>query len=226
MNATPCPNCGNPLEPNVKVCTRCGQAVSTPVPAAPSSAGKGPRLPVVPLAILAGGVLALVLVLLLGRTNPPAGEVLSGPSSPTPPSAVAQRAPMMPAAPDQPGVTPAAPPTVAVAPPAAAPPVAVATAPPPTPTPPIEMVYECREGAIFGVDPEEALVTVNGTAIGTADEWDDAGGGQKYVFGGAGTYYVKLSLQDYRTAWVKIIVRPGAEEEFAKVDLDLEAIED
>ena len=226
MSTTFCSNCGNNLEPNAKVCTRCGQAVPQPASAAPSSAGKGPGLPVVPLAILAGGVLALILVLLLVRGNPPAGDVLSGPTSPTPPPVVAQQAPPMPTALDQPGVTPTTAPTVAAAPPAVAPPVAVATAPPPTPTPPIQMVYECRKGAIFGVDPEEALVTVNGTTIGTADEWDDAGGGQKYVFDRAGTYYVKLSLQDYRTAWVKIVVRPGAEEEYAEVDLDLEEIED
>jgi serine/threonine protein kinase len=54
----------------------------------------------------------------------------------------------------------------------------------------------------------------------------DAGGGRKYLFGGAGTYYVKLSLRDYRTAWVKIVVHPGAAEEYADVDLDLEKLED
>jgi hypothetical protein len=185
----------------------------------------------VPLAILAAGVLALVLVLLLVRGNPPAGDVLSGPPSPTPPLAVVQQAPTMPAALGQSGVAPTAAPTVAVAPPTLAPPTvapaaAVAVAPPPTPTPPIEVVYECRGGAIFGVDPEDALVTVNGTTIGTADEWDDAGGGKKYLFGNAGNYYVKLSLQGYRTAWIKIVVRPGAEEEYAEVDLDLEKLED
>jgi len=223
---TLCPNCGNTLEPNAKVCTRCGQAVPTPVPAAPSRAGEGRGLPIVPLAILCGGILALVLVLLLVRGNPPAGDVLSGPAFPTAPPAVAQQAPTAPAAIDRQSVTPTAAPTVGAAPPALAPPIAVAAAPPPTPTPPIQMVYECREGAIFGVDPEEALVMVNGTTIGTADEWDDAGGGKKYLFGRAGTYYVKLSLQDYRAAWVKIVVRPGAEEEYAEVDLDLEKLED
>jgi hypothetical protein len=226
MSAPFCPNCGNSLEPNAKVCTRCGQTVPPPASAGPSSAGKGAGIPVVPLAILAGGVLALVLVLLLVRGNPPAGDVLSGPPSPTPPPAVAQQPPPMPAAIDQASVTPAMAPAVAVSPPAVAPPVAVAAAPAPTPTPPIQVAYECRKGAIFGVDPEEALVTVNGTTIGTADEWDDAGGGQKYVFARAGTYYVRISLRDYRTAWVKIVVRPGAKDEYADVDLDLEELKD
>jgi len=94
------------------------------------------------------------------------------------------------------------------------------------PTPPIEQVYECRTGAIFGVDPEEALITVNGKVVGKADDWDDAGGGQKYRFGGAGTYYVKLSLAGYKTAWIKVVVRPLAEEEYADVDLDLKKLED
>jgi len=232
MSTTLCPNCGNPLELNAKVCTRCGQAVPTPAPARPSRADTVRGLPVVPLVILGGGVLALVVVLLLVRGNPPAGEVLSGSAAPTPAPAVAGQAPTVPAALEQQRVAPTAAPTVVapplvVAPPVAvAPTVAVAPAPPPTPTPPIQMVYECREGAIFGVDPEETLVTINGTTIGKADDWDDAGGGKKYLFGGAGTYYVKLSLQDYRTAWVKIVVRPGAAEEYADVDLDLEELED
>ena len=229
MSAPFCPNCGNNLEPNAKVCTRCGQTVPPPASAGPSSAGKGAGIPVVPLAILAGGVLALVLVLLLVRGNPPAGEVLSGPASPTPPLVAAQQAPTMPAALDQSDATPTVAPTVALAPATGAPPTvapAPAVAAAPAPTPPIQMTYECRKGAIFGVDPEEALVTVNGTTIGTADEWDDAGGGQKYVFGRAGTYYVRLSLRAYRTAWVKIVVRPGAKDEYADVDLDLEELKD
>jgi len=184
------------------------------------SADKVRGLPVVPLAILGGGVLALVLVLLLVRGNPPAREVVSGP-------AAAAQAPTAGAAIEQQITTPTARPTVAEAPPkGVAPPLAELSRPRPTTTPPIEKTYECREGAIFGVDPEEALITINGATIGTADEWDDAGGGQKYVFGRPGTYYVKLSLENYRTAWVKIVVRPGAEEDFAEVDLDLGELEE
>jgi hypothetical protein len=226
MSAAVCPNCGNPLEPNAKVCARCGREVPPPAPAHMPSSDKVRGLPVVPLAILGGGVLALVLVLLLVRGSPPAGEELSGPAAPTPGPTAAQ-ARTAAAAIAQQITTPTARPTVAEAPPkGVAPPLAELSRPRPTTTPPIEKTYECREGAIFGVDPEEALITINGATIGTADEWDDAGGGQKYVFGRPGTYYVKLSLENYRTAWVKIVVRPGAEEDFAEVDLDLEELEE
>lgn len=217
MSAAVCPNCGNALERGAKACVRCGQAVQSPGSAQASGPAAGRELPLVPLVILAGGVLALVLVLLLARSNPPAGEVLSGTAAPTPERAAA--APAAPASPRQLAAAPAA--TIVAAP-------AVAAAPTPRsrPTPPIEKVYECRAGAVFGVDPEEALITVNGKTIGKADDWDDAGGGQKYLFGGPGTYFVKLSLEQYRTAWIKIVVRPQAEEEYASVDLELKKLAD
>jgi len=206
-------------------------AVEGSAPAHTSSAEKVRGLPVVPLVILGAGVLALVLAFLFLRGNPPAGEVLPAPETPTPAPAVAAQVPTVPAAIEEQKATPTARPsvrpTVAATPSEdVTPPLAEVSQPRPTATPPIGKTYECREGAIFGVDPEEALITVNGATIGTADEWDDAGGGQKYVFGRPGTYYVKMSLEKYRTAWVKIVVRPEAKEDFAEVDLDLEELKD
>jgi hypothetical protein len=169
---------------------------------------------VLPTVILAGGVLALVLVLLLARSNPPAGEVLSGTAAPTPEWAAG--APAAPASPRQQAAASAA----------AGPTVPAALSPRSGPTPPIEKIYQCRAGVIFGVDPEEALITINGKTIGKADDWDNAGGGQKYLFGRPGTYYVTLSLEKYRTVWIKIVVRPQAEEEYASVDLELKKLAD
>lgn len=217
MSATVCPNCGNALERGAKTCVRCGQAVQAPGFAQASGRAAGRELPVVPLVILAGGVLALVLVLLLARSNPPAGEVLSGTVAPTPERAAAE-----PAAPASRRQHAAAPVATTVA----APTGAAAPTPRLRPTPPIEKIYECRTGAVFGVSPEETLITINGKTIGKADDWDDAGGGQKYLFGGPGTYYAKLSLEQYRTAWIKIIVRPQATEEYASVDLQLKKLAD
>lgn len=223
MSVDLCPKCGNALEPGARVCTRCGQAVPMQVGAPPSAPGAPRNLPLVPVIVLSGGVLALVLALLLARGNPPAGVVLLGSAAPTSAPAAEERAP---AAPPALGQQSLAAPTAVAPPPAGALPVAAAPKPRPTHTPPIEKVYECREGAIFGVDPEEALITIDGATIGKADDWDDAGGGKKYSFGGPGTYYVKLSLDGYRTAWIKIVVHPQAEEEYADIDLELEKLED
>ena len=57
--------------------------------------------------------------------------------------------------------------------------------------------------------------------IGKADDWDDTGGGKLYEFDGPGSYYVKLSLKGYRTAWIKIVVSEDASEKVAKVDTEL-----
>jgi hypothetical protein len=222
MSMTVCPNCGRTAEEGAKFCSRCGQAIPEPRQTAPEPHARPPRartVPIIPFAILGAGILALVLVLLLVRGNPPAGEVLSEPSAPAPtvPVVVGGTLP----GPAQETTIPSPAPAVVAVAPTAVPPERAHR---PTPTPPIEQVYECRLGAIFGVDPEETLVTINGKLIGTADDWDDAGGGQKYEFDRPGTYFVKLSLAGYRTTWIKIVVRPLAEEAYADVDLELKKL--
>jgi hypothetical protein len=173
----------------------------------------------VPLAILAVGATALAVVLLLARRNPPAGEVFSL-AAPAPSAIEVARAAVRTVAP--PGSeavpTPPAPGERVAATPTAAPAAARLQV---EATPPIEQTYECRRGAVFGVDPEEAVVSVAGRPIGKADDWDDAGGGGKYEFARTGTYYVRFTLAGYRTAWIKVVVRPDAEDEYADVDLEL-----
>jgi hypothetical protein len=75
------------------------------------------------------------------------------------------------------------------------------------------------------VDPEEALVEIEGKIIGIADDWDGKGGGKVYQFPGPGTYYVKLSLKGYKTAWVAIVITPQAKHENADVDLELDELD-
>ncbi len=101
------------------------------------------------------------------------------------------------------------------------------TAPKPAtePPPPIATVFECRKGAEFHVDPEEVLVTIDGRLLGPADDWDGAGGGKTYFFPGPGDYLVQLSLQGYRTIWVKVVVTPSAKRDVVNVDNELEEIE-
>ncbi|HSM13671.1 MAG TPA: hypothetical protein VLA66_06355, partial [Thermoanaerobaculia bacterium] len=95
--------------------------------------------------------------------------------------------------------------------------------PEPAPKPAVQVseVFETRRAAEFHVSPEEARVTVDGRLLGIADDWDGMGGGREYVFPGPGDYLVELALEGYRTTWIKVVVRPDAEEDVAEVDTDL-----
>ena len=104
-------------------------------------------------------------------------------------------------------------------------PAVAETAPAPEPAPPIAAVFHCRRGAEFKVDPEEVLVTVDGQLLGEADDWDGAGGGKTYYFDGMGDHLVKLSLQGFRTVWVKVVVTPSAKRDVVDVDTELEEID-
>jgi len=47
------------------------------------------------------------------------------------------------------------------------------------------------------------------------------GGGKVFDFPKPGTYYVRLTLKGYKTAWVKIVVKSDADKEVANVDTEL-----
>ncbi len=212
--------------------------VAAPATAPPAAKAAERRLPWLPLALLAAGlvlVVAAAVMLLRPAERPPAGEALLGEATPLPLD-TAPAAPSPTPAPAEANVlvmvTPLptlAPTVVPTAIPQTVPPVpsvvptVVATrfVPPPTPTPPIAAVFVCSEGAKFKVSPEEAEVTIDGKLIGIADDWDGMGGGQTYMFPGPGTYWVMLALPGYQTTWVKIEVRPDAKERIVDVDTDL-----
>jgi TIR domain-containing protein len=85
----------------------------------------------------------------------------------------------------------------------------------------VSEVFEARRGAEFHVSPDDAIVWIDGRRIGKADDWDGVGGGRTYYFQRPGTYYARFALRGYRTAWVRIVVRPGAAEEIIDVDTSL-----
>ena len=86
--------------------------------------------------------------------------------------------------------------------------------------------FQCRSGAEFNVSPEEAEVAVEGRVIGIADDWDGMGGGEVFTFPGPGVYFVRLSLDGYQTAWVKVVVSADAEDDVADIDTELEKVSD
>lgn len=176
------------------------------------------------------GILAVVVVALfaLRRPTPPPATVLLAEATPVPEEVFpTESAGQLPLAPTP---TPTRVPTATPRPSPTPVPVVVALEPiplptaTPTPPPPVVKTYFGRRGAVFNVDPEEALVEIDGKVIGIADDWDGKGGGKVYVFPGPGTYYAKLSLKGYRTVWVAIVISPSAKDEKADVDWEMEEL--
>lgn len=203
-----------------------------------------------PLCILALGVGALAVALVLSRSRsaaPPAGDVLGGPQLAStalpaiPGTAPEAAAPAVTTLPVGPAVSPSPlvskTPTALPATPSPVPgelavpfvPTATPTPwpPTPTPTPPIVAVFRAREKVKFNVSPEDAHVIINGHDIGKADDWDDMGGGESWRFPGVpGVYWVRFELEGYRTTWIKLIADPDAKDKTADVDTELKKAKD
>jgi hypothetical protein len=228
MATNVCSKCGASLTAGAKSCPSCGQAV----PAALTAPAPAKLRPAMAIAVLGAGLILVIGAFALFKSG-----MLSG--TPTPADTAAIAAPVATGAtvtaPGQavtieaqksPAGAAAAPGSVqpsagqpAILPAGAAP--AAAGAAPEAPPPPFSKTYECKESAVFNVSPEEAKVTVDGHMIGTADDWDDMAGGKKYEFKGHGVHYVKLSLGDYETLWLRFIVKPDAEHKTADVNLSM-----
>jgi hypothetical protein len=150
------------------------------------------------------------------------GEAKAEPEKP--PAKPAESRPIAPA--PAPAAKPVEPPAAsAPAPQTATETAPVAPAPAPAEAPAIAKTFEGRKSVEFHVDPEETVIAVDGRVIGTADEWDGAGGGRAWVPPGPGDYTVRLSLDGFRTVWVRVRITPGAKREIAKVNTELDEIE-
>jgi len=96
-----------------------------------------------------------------------------------------------------------------------------APAPPaPTPTPRLTATVACREGVVFDVEPDRALVTVNGEPVGEAGTWGDRD--DPLELPRAGTYYVRLSCPGCRARWFKVVVGPEAKDAVVRLEARLE----
>jgi hypothetical protein len=83
--------------------------------------------------------------------------------------------------------------------------------------PKVRATYECRRGVKFSIDPDKAVVTMDGKRIGISEDFYH----RAYNFSHSGTHYAKLSLRGYRTDRVKIVVRSSAGDENADIKLEL-----
>jgi len=83
---------------------------------------------------------------------------------------------------------------------------------------------EARRAVLFQIRPDSAQLTINGVAIGKADDWDGFAGGKPYTIPYAGDYYVEAKAEGYGTKWIKIVISPTARELTARVRTRLEKI--
>jgi len=189
-------------------------------------------MPIAAMVVLLGGLAALIGAFLLYQSggfsgldggNAPVAATPGVPPDPgaqPPASADATTPPAAaPVAPTPGTASPAA--AAATEPPAGAPAAVVAQKAAPPPPPPFEKTYECRKYAAFKVEPDTAIVTVNGEIIGIADEWADTPRTKKYEFEKKGVHYVKLSHRDYKTVWLRFIVSDEADDKTVEVELEM-----
>jgi hypothetical protein len=196
-------------------------------------------MPIAALVVLLGGLVVLIGAFWLyqsgglsgmGGSAAPVAATLDSPSDLGPPASADATAPPV-ASPAASGASAAfeSAPSPGTTPPAAAPAAAppsgapgVAAAPPaPPPPPPFEKTYESRKYAAFKIEPDTAIVTVDGEIIGIADEWADTPRTKKYEFEKEGVHYVKLSHRDYKTIWLRFIVGEKADDKTVEVELEM-----
>lgn len=119
-----------------------------------------------------------------------------------------------------PGMVPGMPPAgmmpMPVVPPTPLPPTA-------TPTPPISETIECQKDLRFKVEPDEAVITINGEVVGRAKSFEKK---DELELPGPGVYYVKLSSPGYRSQWLKVKAHDGAEKETGKIEVKLSKDDD
>ncbi len=84
-----------------------------------------------------------------------------------------------------------------------------------------DKIYRTRRSARFGVSPDQARISVDGRFVGTADDWDNHGGGKDLEFAN-GRHRVRLELPGYRDLDLEIVVTADAEDETVHIDDELE----
>jgi len=237
MSSTPihCAQCGGQLGEGYRFCLECGAPVlQTPQePEAPDldATIRGKKGVPVWVILLSIGCLVLLFAMLAGggwflykklRSTAALQSAPAEASQPAPTEAPAPVQDQGAPAQEQPAPAPEPAPPVEQAAPEQTQNYAPPEKPKPSPPPlPISGTFHCRKGVEFDVDPEEALVAVDGVTIGIADDWDGKRGGKQYIFKKPGEHIARFSLKGYKTAWVKIIVDSDASDRIISVDTRL-----
>jgi len=86
--------------------------------------------------------------------------------------------------------------------------------------------FEARRTVLFQIHPPSAQLTINGVAIGPADDWDGFGGGRPYPIPYDGEYYVEIKADGYETEWIKVVISSSARESSARVRMRMDKVKD
>ncbi len=70
-------------------------------------------------------------------------------------------------------------------------------------------LYRVRRAMKFQINPDQARLSVDGKAVGIADDWDDHGGGKTFPLA-PGIHHVQATLPGYRDLNLQIVVSPSA----------------
>ena len=87
---------------------------------------------------------------------------------------------------------------------------------------PADHAYTTRHSVRFTSSPDQARLTIDGRAVGIADDWDNRGGGREFVFDTPGPHSVRMELPGYRTVRLRIDVSPSADKDSISIDDELD----
>jgi hypothetical protein len=86
----------------------------------------------------------------------------------------------------------------------------------------VDTTYSTRRSVRFTSSPDQARLTIDGRMVGTADDWDNRGGGRAFEFEKPGAHTVLMELPGYRTLRLRIDVSPDADKDSISIDDELD----
>lgn len=146
--------------------------------------------------------------------SPAAGSAAGGPQPRDPPAAAEPTLAIVAAPVGVPRPT-------AVAPPPTAARVVPTAVPPPTPTPPVAEFLYTRSGISFDVEPEDAVIAIDGEPAGSAARWDGSDAGVYRFREERGVHYVEISAPGHLSRWVRVTVTPVGEDDVVEIEAEL-----
>ena len=81
--------------------------------------------------------------------------------------------------------------------------------------------YSCKKGFQFDVSPDDAVVTVDGKSIGTAEDWSEG----PYAMASPGRHTVRLARKDHRSSTFDVEIGPDGRFNYCLIRIELVEID-